>query len=86
MERPASPIGAEHRRHLQRAGERQPERWFTISCATSGAHTATVSGGPTTFTFDPDADFTAGESCTVTIVAANVTDQDVTDPPDSHGR
>ena len=57
--------------------------WFTISCTTSGAHTATVSGGPTAFTLNPDADFAGGESCTVTIVAANVTDQDVTDPPDN---
>ncbi len=57
--------------------------WFSISCTTSGAHTATVSGGPTAFTLNPDADFVGGESCTVTIVAANVTDQDVTDPPDN---
>ena len=57
--------------------------WFTISCTSSGAHTATVSGGPTTYTLDPDADFSAGESCTVTIVAAQVSDQDATDPPDT---
>ena len=55
--------------------------WFTISCATSGAHTATVSGGPTTFTLDPDTDFTFGELCTLTVVAAQVTDQDAFDPP-----
>jgi uncharacterized protein len=57
--------------------------WFSISCATSGAHTATVSGGPTTFTLDPDTDFAAGESCTVTVIAAQVTDQDASDPPDA---
>ncbi|MGD9705730.1 MAG: ExeM/NucH family extracellular endonuclease [Acidimicrobiia bacterium] len=57
--------------------------WFTISCATSGAHTAVVSGGPTSFTLNPDADFAANELCTVTVVAANVTDQDATDPPDT---
>ncbi|WP_374688944.1 ExeM/NucH family extracellular endonuclease [Promineifilum sp.] len=56
--------------------------WYTISCATSGAHTATVSGGPTTFTLNPDADFTNGEVCTVTIDDALVTDQDGIDPPD----
>jgi hypothetical protein len=57
--------------------------WFTISCATSGAHSAVVTGGPTTFTLDPDADFALDESCTVTVVAANVTDQDANDPPDA---
>ncbi|MFN8444105.1 MAG: ExeM/NucH family extracellular endonuclease [Caldilineaceae bacterium] len=56
--------------------------WYTISC-TSGPHTATVSGGPTTFTLNPDTDFAAGDSCTVTINAANVTDQDGNDPPDA---
>ena len=45
----------------------------------------TVSGGPTTFTLDPTADFAGGETCTVTIVAASVTDQDTHDPPE-HGR
>jgi predicted extracellular nuclease len=57
--------------------------WFTISCASSGAHSATVSGGPTTFTLDPDADFGAGETCTATVVASQVTDQDAADPPDT---
>ncbi len=56
--------------------------WFTISCANSGAHTAVASGGPTNFTLNPDVDFAANESCTVTVFAASVTDQDVTDPPD----
>ncbi|HVL53698.1 MAG TPA: ExeM/NucH family extracellular endonuclease, partial [Vitreimonas sp.] len=57
--------------------------WFTIACASSGVHTATVSGGPVTYTLDPDADFGSNESCTVTILAANVTDQDTEDPPDN---
>jgi predicted extracellular nuclease len=56
--------------------------WFTISCLTSGAHSATVSGGPTAFTLDPDVSFTPGESCTVTVVATQVSDQDTVDPPD----
>jgi uncharacterized protein len=56
--------------------------WDSISCGTSGSHTATTSGGPTTFTLDPDADFSAGETCTVTIFAAQVSDQDTNDPPD----
>src|SRR5207237_5397415 len=57
--------------------------WFSISCSSSDGHTATVSGGPTTFTLDPDADFVGSETCTVTVFAANVTDQDATDPPDN---
>ena len=57
--------------------------WFSISCALSGAHTATASGGPTTFTLNPDAGFTLGETCTTTIAGAQVSDQDVDDPPDT---
>jgi predicted extracellular nuclease len=56
--------------------------WYSISCATSGTHTAAASGGPTTFTLDPDSDFAAGEGCTVTLVAAQISDQDTNDPPD----
>ncbi len=52
--------------------------WFDITCASSGAHTAVDSGGPQNFTLNPDADFTANEVCTVTIYAAQVTDQDGT--------
>ncbi|MDH4103423.1 MAG: ExeM/NucH family extracellular endonuclease [Thermoleophilia bacterium] len=57
--------------------------WFDISCSTSGSHTASVSGGTTSFTLDPDVDFTNGDSCTVTVSAAQVTDQDANDPPDN---
>jgi predicted extracellular nuclease len=57
--------------------------WYAIECLPSGAHTATASGGPTVFTLDPDTDFTAGDSCTVTIDAASVTDVDTDDPPDA---
>nr|MBA3641898.1 lamin tail domain-containing protein [Acidobacteriota bacterium] len=56
--------------------------WFTIDC-TSGARTAVVSGGPTTFTLNPDVDFASVDSCTVTVMAANVTDADSVDPPDA---
>src|SRR5574341_1272071 len=55
--------------------------WFTITCATSGAHAAAVSGGPTSFTLNPDVDFAANELCTVNIIASQVTDQDTNDPP-----
>ena len=54
-----------------------------ISCSESGAHAAARSGGSTTFTFDPATDFVRNESCTVTVSAAGVTDQDADDPPDS---
>ncbi|HEY7282146.1 MAG TPA: lamin tail domain-containing protein, partial [Actinomycetota bacterium] len=57
--------------------------WFSISGSASGAHTAGQGGGPTTFTLDPDTDFADGENVTVTIVAADVTDQDASDPPDT---
>ncbi|KAA3642724.1 MAG: hypothetical protein DWQ07_19540 [Chloroflexi bacterium] len=57
--------------------------WFDITCAISGAHTAVASGGPNSFTLDPDADFANSESCTVTVFAAQVTDQDNDDPPDN---
>ena len=57
--------------------------WFSISCGTSGAHSASVSGGPTTWTLDPDTDFAGGEVCTVTVLAAQVTDEDAADPPNT---
>lgn len=57
--------------------------WFTLSCSTSGSHTAVVSGGPTSFTLDPDANFVDGDSCTLTVLASQVTDQDTDDPPDN---
>ena len=57
--------------------------WYSIACGTSGVHTATVTGGPTTFILDPDTDFVANESCTVTVFAADVSDQDTSDPPDN---
>lgn len=57
--------------------------WFTISCSSSGAHAAAVSGGPVTFVLDPTVDFANSETCTATVVAAQVTDQDANDPPDN---
>ena len=56
--------------------------WFTIVGSSSGSHTATVSGGATNFTLDPDTDFVNIETVTVTILATQVTDQDINDPPD----
>ena len=57
--------------------------WFSISCTESGAHAATFTGGPTTFTLDPAVDFGSLESCTVTVLASGVSDQDADDPPDA---
>jgi predicted extracellular nuclease len=57
--------------------------WYTIDCATSGAHPASAVGDGTTFTLDPATNFAANESCTVAVLAANVTDQDTNDPPDT---
>ncbi len=57
--------------------------WYTLSCSLSGAHTATFSGGPTTFVLDPGTDFVDGDDCTLTVLANQVTDQDSNDPPDN---
>ena len=54
----------------------------TIECDASGVHAAGRSGGPEFFTFDPAADFVRNETCTVTVSAAGVADQDAEDPPD----
>lgn len=52
--------------------------WYDITCTASGAHPAAVSGGPQTYTLDPTTDFDNGETCTVTVFAAQVSDQDGT--------
>ena len=57
--------------------------WFTISCSTSGPHPAVATPASTTFSLDPVTDFVGSETCTVTVVAAQVTDQDLIDPPDT---
>jgi endonuclease G len=57
--------------------------WFTISGSLSGSHTATVTGGPTIFTLDPDTNFVPLEQVTITLFAAQVSDQDNVDPPDN---
>lgn len=51
---------------------------FTISCTSSSTHAFSLSGGTTTYTLDPTVDFTQGEVCTVTVVAAQVADLDGT--------
>ena len=57
--------------------------WYSINGSISGAHTATVSGGPQNYTLNPDTDFSNSETVTVTIFAASVTDNDTDDPPDN---
>lgn len=52
--------------------------WTTISCTLSGAHTATVSGGPTSYTLVPSPAFSGNETCTWTILGSGVVDQDAT--------
>jgi uncharacterized protein len=48
---------------------------FTLDCADSSVP-VTVSGGPTTFSIDPDTALPAGADCTLTVHAAQVTDLD----------
>lgn len=52
--------------------------WFSIVCTDSGTHTATVSGGPQIYTLNPDSNFNGEESCTVTLTASQIVDQDGT--------
>jgi len=55
---------------------------FTVSCD-SNPQTFTVSGtGTSSITLDPSADLPSTSSCTVTAVAANISDSDTGDPPD----
>lgn len=58
------------------------ENWLSLSCSSSKQHSIIVSGGPLTFMMDPVSDFVIGDSCTVTVEATKVTDQDTSDPPD----
>ena len=59
------------------------EASFELACNLSGTHTAVLGGGPTTWTLNPDADFVDDEACSLTVLAAGVTDQDSDDPPDT---
>ncbi|MEO7757449.1 MAG: Ig-like domain-containing protein, partial [Dokdonella sp.] len=52
--------------------------WFTLVCATSGSHTASISGGPTSFTLTPSPAFAPNESCTWGILASGIVDLDGT--------
>ena len=57
---------------------------FTLECPTGSAQAFAVSGSPgSTITLDPNADLPLGETCTVTVVAAQISDADAVDPPDT---
>jgi endonuclease I len=51
---------------------------FTLSCTSNASYPITVSGTGNTRTINPDVDFAFGDSCTATVVAANVNDLDGT--------
>ena len=57
--------------------------WYTLTCSLSGVHAAAVSGGPTTFTVNPNTDFISGDNCTFVVLANQVSDVDANDPPDN---
>ena len=59
--------------------------WYTLVCSSSGTKTATVTANQasTLFALQPTSPFVGGESCTFTVVAAGVTDQDPDDPYDA---
>ena len=55
--------------------------WSTLTCTLSGAKITSVTGGPSTFTLNPTVDFVFGDTCTLSVSAAAITDQDTADPP-----
>lgn len=55
--------------------------WINVSCTSSGAHPGASSGAGSSYTFNPTTDFSAGETCTATIAAAQVNDTDGTVTP-----
>jgi predicted extracellular nuclease len=57
--------------------------WFTLTCTTSGTVATSYSGGPTDFTLDPAIALVGGETCTLTVLANQVSDVDGNDPPDN---
>ncbi|MDP2291958.1 MAG: Ig-like domain-containing protein, partial [Actinomycetota bacterium] len=54
-----------------------------FNCTVTGVHGASISGGPTTFTIDPDTDFGENEVCTLTVPGGAVADLDTDDPPNN---
>ena len=62
------------------------DRGSDLTCNSLAASRRRTRGGPTTFTIDPVADFVDGEACTLTVIAANVADQDDERSAGQHGR
>jgi VCBS repeat-containing protein len=60
--------------------------WASLACASSGTQTVAaglaVTDADPLFTLNPAIDLTPGESCTLTVFAAQVVDDDAIDPPD----
>jgi uncharacterized repeat protein (TIGR01451 family) len=56
---------------------------FSVQCPTGSPRTFALSASPAaSFTLDPTADLPAGTTCTVTVLASQITDADTFDPPD----
>jgi uncharacterized repeat protein (TIGR01451 family) len=56
---------------------------FSIECPGGSPQAYTLSASPSaSFTLDPVADLPAGQTCTVTVIANQITDADNFDPPD----
>lgn len=56
---------------------------FTIECPGGSPQAFNLSASPaSSFTLDPVADLPAGQTCTVTVLASQITDADNFDPPD----
>ena len=56
---------------------------FTLECPAGTPKTFTQSSSPSNvYTLDPTVDLAFSTTCTVTVVATQITDQDVSDPPD----
>src|SRR5215210_7285803 len=56
---------------------------FSVECATTGMHASGLTGGPTTWVIDPNTDFPVNQSCTLNVIANQVTDLDTDDPPNT---
>lgn len=59
------------------------DNWTQVSCNKSGQHSYELSDGPTSFTLHLAMPLDYSENCTVSVLAAGVSDLDNDDPPDS---
>jgi endonuclease I len=55
--------------------------WNTLVCTVSGTKATAITGSGASYTINPSVDFTANESCTLTVLASKVTDIDGTPTP-----